>query len=209
MIQEFVSLPTGEKIRLEYGKHYANLHVYYENQFLGAFKDKASLKMGRRFSLPGNETILVILSEKGLAVWHNNTDLITDLSSGAPDHSNSVVDLFTLYGSLMLLVVVGFHIIAYVSNDPEMQPHIVWLWLVAAMVFAVGIIRRYVRSVWFLRGAIALIVLIGLYMLYIQSIVSVLLIPLLQVSKDGIKETNLRKRQIRRIEPDSPLDDGF
>jgi hypothetical protein len=210
MIQEFVSLPTGEKIRLEYGKHYANLHVYYENQFLGAFKDKASLKIGRRFSLPNDESIIVILLEQSLAVWYKNIDLITELASGEPMPPQERIDDFLGYGCILTGIAIFLEIRYYFVDDPQMKALIPWFWFIAGIILPLGILRHFFRSDRFLIGSAILIILVSVFLfLFFEGFGAFLLLNGLILLYNSFNKTKLRKRQIRKIEPDSPLDDGF
>lgn len=82
MYKKTIDLTPNERLLLTWQKHFAAFTISCNGQILGSFPDKASMKTGANFDLPGGRKVFVILQGGRPAVWLDGTDLITGTQSG-------------------------------------------------------------------------------------------------------------------------------
>ena len=105
MYKQTARLSPTEVLQLEWEDHYANFRIYLHGQLVASFPDKASLKLGNRFALPGDEPreINVLLADGGVEIWHNGMDLRSGLKSGETDHFTNAANYLIGYGLVQLI----------------------------------------------------------------------------------------------------------
>ncbi|HNE29949.1 MAG: hypothetical protein U0U46_05405 [Saprospiraceae bacterium] len=104
MKQLRIPLDGGAALNLQWGRRWANLHAYYNNQLLGSFGDREDLKIGKKFELPNGEPLMILLREDNLEVWYRGADLVSNTVSGATDYFQRAVSALQVVGFIQIFV---------------------------------------------------------------------------------------------------------
>jgi len=105
MYKKTLLLDHSDPITLEWGENYANLTIKMGEVLIGSVKDKAELKLARRFILPDQRQIIVVYTEFGLELWYNGVELFSKSKSGSTDSFSNAVKTLLWFGVFQLLVV--------------------------------------------------------------------------------------------------------
>lgn len=209
MYKQTVNLAPGEMLQLDWGKNYRDFSVYLNGQLLASVPDKATLKLGRNFSLPDGRQFTVLFSQHGLECWHNGTDLLSGLPSGFVDHYGIAVKF--LFGYAILQLVFGGVAVAALATFGEEA------WMV---VLGVGIEALLFIGLGFWAkktGAkaplvIALIILAFEVISQVPGGVSfgiIILVIVIYTLVQGLRSGSVHKPAAPRPEQDGPLDAGM
>ena len=85
MNQKIVSLSTSEKIKVEWMSDWSNMSIHKDGMLIGSVKEKADLKVGRTFMLPDGRKMMAVLTNHGLEVWCDGTELMSGMKTGTVD----------------------------------------------------------------------------------------------------------------------------
>jgi len=104
MKQLRIPLDGGTSLSLQWGRRWSNFQVYYQNGLLGSFSDREELKIGKKFTLPNAEPVMIVLREDNLEVWYRGADLVSHTASGEIDHFQRAVHALQVVGFIHIVV---------------------------------------------------------------------------------------------------------
>lgn len=213
MYKQTVSIAPGELLQLDWGRNYQDFYLYFNGEPIGFFEDKAELKLGKRFDLPGegHRQVMVLLADQGLEVWYNGVDLVSGVRSGSVDLYGRAVNYMLAAGIIILIIACIATWITLSQNS--------FTWKVP-VVFAIGL--SFLAQVYYAKktaGTTPLKIGIGLvaftfaYMIGIGVTPGiwgiVILAGMIGGLIRGIKQGPLRKPSVLEFDEKSPLDEGI
>ena len=104
MNQKIVTLKPGQTLVVEWAQNWSNLSIHKDGILIGSVAEKADLKVGRRFVLPGGGEIMIMLANHGLELWHENKELVSGMRNGEVDGFARAYKALYFAGSMELVL---------------------------------------------------------------------------------------------------------
>lgn len=210
MYKQIVNLAPGEMLQLDWGKNYRDFSICLNGQLLGSFPDKAALKLGHRFNMPGDREITVILSNQGLEVWHNGTDLLSGLKTGFVDHFKRATQF--LIGLGIFELVIGLVVALFFSSNSGKEIGVIAITILApaSILIGLGVWAKMTGSNAPLIIALVLLALTVALTLAKGKLTGVIItgIVIYQLYM-GIRTGAVPKQSKARLDQEGPLDAGI
>ncbi len=208
MQYQTVKLPTGEAIRVDWSKAYFNVQLAFEGRTLVTVTKKADLELGQKITLPNGQTVILILAQNRLELWHNHHELLSSVKSGTVDHFKLAVQYLYAISIFQIVILSVTWLFMYLNNEKwQINGYMVFFVIKAVAIALLGYTAAKAKSItplWIAVGIFGWLIINNLSQM--DFISAIFWAGLIYLVHQGIAAGPLQPSNIQKLDENSPLD---